>query len=145
MKTRGLPAICLGPTGNLQGTYNFLNLSSGLVIKRREFVELPAPDSIIQRVNSLAGKNSIASNLIFADRNQVPFDWPDDTDPTPYAQFSNIPVEMPGVGLERHQSATQSCPKDIEPAERDWSQLANDALANANLDVLDGLPPQGGH
>jgi len=148
MKTRGLPSICLGPTGNLQGTYNFLNLSSGLVIKRREFVELPAPDSIIQRVNSLAGKNSIASNLIFADRNQVPFDWLDDTDvsaasldPTPFEQFPNIPAEMPGVGLERHQSATQSRPKDIEPAERDWSQLADDSLANADLDVLDGLPP----
>ena len=45
------------------------------------------------------------------------------------------------MGLERHQSATQSCPKDIEPAERDWSQLADNALANADLDVLDGLPP----
>ena len=33
MKTQGTPVICLGPTGNLQGTYNFLNLVTGLVIK----------------------------------------------------------------------------------------------------------------
>ena len=56
MKSRGLPTICLGPTGNIQGTYHFLNLSSGLVIKRCYFDELPAPDSVINRVNSLAGK-----------------------------------------------------------------------------------------
>ena len=49
MKSRGLPAICLGPTGNIQGTYSFLNLSTGLVIKRRRFVKLPAPDSVIKR------------------------------------------------------------------------------------------------
>ncbi len=33
MKSRAIPTICLGPTGNFQGTYNFLNLLSGLVIK----------------------------------------------------------------------------------------------------------------
>jgi hypothetical protein len=48
---------------------------------------------------------------------------------------------MPGVGLDHHQSATQSRSNDIEPAERDWSQLADDALANADLDVFDGLLP----
>ena len=37
MKTRGCPAICLGPTGNFQGTYNFLSLITGMVFKRRTF------------------------------------------------------------------------------------------------------------
>ena len=46
-RARGIPAICLGPTGNIQGTYSFLNLATGLVIKRRRFQELPAPDSVI--------------------------------------------------------------------------------------------------
>ncbi len=48
MKTRGAPAICLSPTGNIQGTYNFLNLASGLGIKQRSFDKLPAPDSVIK-------------------------------------------------------------------------------------------------
>jgi hypothetical protein len=47
MKTRGMPSICLGPTGNRQGTYNFLSLTTGLVNKRRHFDEMPAPESII--------------------------------------------------------------------------------------------------
>jgi hypothetical protein len=34
MKPRGTPAICLGPTGNIQGTYIFLSLVSSLVIKQ---------------------------------------------------------------------------------------------------------------
>ena len=33
MHSRALLTICLGPTGNFQGSYNFLNLVSGLVIK----------------------------------------------------------------------------------------------------------------
>jgi hypothetical protein len=42
MKSRGIPSICLGPTGNLQGTYNFFSLVTGQIIKRRSFTELPA-------------------------------------------------------------------------------------------------------
>ena len=71
MKSHGLPAICLGPTGNIQGTYSFLNLSTGLVIKRRRFVELPAPDSVIQRVNTLASNSGVSSTLVFADRHKI--------------------------------------------------------------------------
>jgi hypothetical protein len=60
MKSRGIPAICLGPTGNSQGTYSFLNLAMGLVIKRRQFTELPAPDSVIKRVATLAQKTGVS-------------------------------------------------------------------------------------
>ncbi len=37
MQSCALPTICLGPTGNFQGSYHFLNLLTGLVIKRRAF------------------------------------------------------------------------------------------------------------
>ena len=70
MKLRGIPAICLGPTGNIQGTYSFLNLATGLVIKRRRFTELPAPDSVIKRVATLAQKNGVSPNLNFATRTE---------------------------------------------------------------------------
>ena len=90
MKTRGLPAICLGPTGNIQGTYNFLNLTTGSVIKRQHFDKHPAPDSVINRVTTLAGASGVSPQLVFADRHKQPYDWPNDTanprdglDPTP--------------------------------------------------------------
>jgi hypothetical protein len=41
--SRALPAICLGPTGNFQGSYHFLNLVTGSLIKRQTFDELLAP------------------------------------------------------------------------------------------------------
>jgi hypothetical protein len=53
MKTQGTPFICLGPTGNIQSTYNFLSVVSGFVIKHHEWDELPAPQSVIDRVSSL--------------------------------------------------------------------------------------------
>jgi len=107
MKTRGLPAICLGPTGNIQGTYSFLSLVSGLVIKHRQFDEMSAPDSVINRVTALAGAKGISSRLVFADQHKQPFNWLDNTvppspnglDPTPMAVYPDIPAEMPGVPL----------------------------------------------
>ena len=65
MHSRALLAICLGPTGNFQVSCHFLNLLSGLVIKRRAFVELPAPQSIIDHVTTLASKLGVSRELIF--------------------------------------------------------------------------------
>ena len=40
-------AICFGPTGNLQGSYKFLNLVTGKKITRRGFTPLPMPQEVI--------------------------------------------------------------------------------------------------
>ncbi len=107
MKTCGTLSFCLGPTGNIQGTYNFLSLVARLVIKRRQFDELPAPDSIIAHVAPLAGKTGVLRSLGFADQSCKPFDWPDNNDqansldPTPMAAFLEIPAELPGVLIDR--------------------------------------------
>jgi hypothetical protein len=54
MTTHGTPPICLGPTGHLQGTYNFLIFVTGQVIRHCSFNEFPAPDAIIARVSTFA-------------------------------------------------------------------------------------------
>ena len=51
-RTQG--AICLGPTGNLYGTYNLFFLSSGKKITRRQFKEVPTPRIVIKRVATMA-------------------------------------------------------------------------------------------
>ena len=148
-KSRGIPAICLGPTGNLQGTYSFLNLATGLVIKRRRFTELPVPDSVIKRVETLAEKSNVSSNLVFANRHKIPFDWPDTDlspplDPTPMAAFPSLPAEMPGVRLSRHTPASGDDDLNDDPSpsnDIDWPQLADDAAQNADLDFTEHLPP----
>ena len=103
MHSRSLPTICLGPTGNFQGSYNFLNLVSGLVIKRRAFHELPAPDSIIARVTALATTSGVSCDLVFADRRRVPFSWStthvDPPPVQPVAPYPDVSTEIPGVTL----------------------------------------------
>jgi hypothetical protein len=53
--------ICLGPTGNLQGSYKFMLLSTGKKIKRRKFTEVPIKDKPVsddQEQAVLAAENS---------------------------------------------------------------------------------------
>ena len=62
-------AICLGPTGNLQGSYKFLNLRTGKKITCRNFTPLPMPQAVIDRVNQLSKLDSQPELLTFFDRN----------------------------------------------------------------------------
>ena len=50
-RTQG--AIYLGPTGNLQGTYNFFSLRSGKPITCRQFTEVPTPRIVMKRVTAM--------------------------------------------------------------------------------------------
>ena len=50
-KERSVDGICLGPTGNSQGTYKFMNLATGQRLYRRKWTEILALDWVIQRVN----------------------------------------------------------------------------------------------
>jgi hypothetical protein len=47
MEPCGIPAICLGSIGNLQGTYHFLSLVMGQLIKRCHWDELLIPQADI--------------------------------------------------------------------------------------------------
>ncbi len=43
-------AISLGSTSSIQGMYRFMCLTTGKIIKRRQFKELPMSESIVQRL-----------------------------------------------------------------------------------------------
>jgi hypothetical protein len=49
-----LGAIALRPTGNAQGDYYFMSLSTGARISRHQWTILPIPDTAIARVEALA-------------------------------------------------------------------------------------------
>ena len=72
MVSRSTPAIVLGLTGNLQGTYKFFNLETGKKIKRRQFTPYPMPDTVIKKVEAF-GKSSLGA-FDFADRNGILFE-----------------------------------------------------------------------
>ena len=81
MQSRTEPAIWLGPTGNLQGYYWFLNLRTRIRIKRRTFTTLSVPTRIIERVHARTDADNQNTALDFFDRlgNPIPYDdTPDD-------------------------------------------------------------------
>ena len=68
MQARTLGAICLGPTGNSQGSYKFMNLRTGRRITRRKWTNLPMPQEVIDRVNELGKTDGLPELLTFYDR-----------------------------------------------------------------------------
>ena len=51
MGTRTVGAIATRPTGNVQGGYYFISLSTGRRITRREFTKLPMPAEVVDQVH----------------------------------------------------------------------------------------------
>jgi hypothetical protein len=53
MVSRTVGGISLGPTGNIQGTYIFMSLLTGKLVKARSFTPLPMPDDVVKKVDSM--------------------------------------------------------------------------------------------
>jgi hypothetical protein len=68
MSAHTVGAICLGPTGNIQGSYKFLNLRTGRRITCCRFTMLPMPQEVITRVNQLGKADGQPELLTFYDR-----------------------------------------------------------------------------
>jgi hypothetical protein len=144
MASRTTPAICCGPTGNLQGSYFFFSLVTGLLIKRRKWTELPVPDAVIERVAHFANKAGNPPGIVFSNRHRQPYDWPDNdiigSDDTPMAIYPDIRADIPGVQLARSPTSPPSN-RDAPNDDFDWAQMADEALANADIDDTEVLPP----
>ena len=66
--SRTVGATCLGPTGNIQGSYKFMNLRTGKRVTRRRWTKLPMPQEVIDRVNQLGKADHQPELLTFYDR-----------------------------------------------------------------------------
>jgi len=67
MVSRTTGAIALRPTGNAQGGYFFLSLTSGRRLNRNNWTKLPMPQDVIDRVHVLGRR--YPRGLTFGDRN----------------------------------------------------------------------------
>jgi len=67
LNTRTVGAICLGPTGNLQGSYKFLSLQSGKLITHHVWTPLPMSQEVIDRVNAIGMSQDQPKLLMFYD------------------------------------------------------------------------------
>eukprot|EP00804_Cyclotella_cryptica_P021082 CCRYP_019384-RA/>CCRYP_019384-RA protein AED:0.40 eAED:0.40 QI:0/-1/0/1/-1/0/1/0/331 len=135
-QARSRDVICLGPTGNMQGSYYFVDLSTKAVIKRRRFQELPVPDSIIKKVEAWGRRDKQTGIIRFANRNNDPYEWDDEQEPLvednapepEQAPFPDIPAETPGVEIEANVPAL------VTPLPPPKEQRLAAAVANAGID-----------
>ena len=65
MRARTIAALALRPTGNWQGGYYFLSLSTGKRITRRRWTELPMSDTAIAQVHNLARRSRCRQGINF--------------------------------------------------------------------------------
>ncbi len=93
-------AVCLGPTGILQGSYEFLSLAMGKKITQRKFTEMLITESIIEQVEKMAVKDGATTGLSFKNRKGIEHKFDNDeeyemlVDPAPYP---DIPAKARGM------------------------------------------------
>jgi Zinc knuckle len=78
MHARTTGAIAIRPTGNRQGGYYFMSLTTGRRLTRNRWTELPMPQDVIDRVNALGHRSNAPAALVFAWRDGTPVDALDD-------------------------------------------------------------------
>ena len=72
MASRTTGAIALRPTGNEQGGYYFMSLTTGRRLTRNRWTELPMPQDVIDRVHTLARRSRANRDLLFEWRDGTP-------------------------------------------------------------------------
>ena len=65
---RTIGALALCPTGNVEGGYFFLSLTTGKVINRMRWTRIPMPKDVIDRVERMACQEHAGMTLLFEDR-----------------------------------------------------------------------------
>ena len=141
MEPRTEWGICLGPTGNMQGSYKFLSLSTGKKVTRRKFTEMPMTDSVIKMIDSLGKKERCKNGLSFKNRKgeEYTFDNEDEYEmiaeekiPAP---FPDIAAEVPGILTEREEmmGVDEVIQSEREPSDEERAMLA---AANSGMDFL---------
>ena len=80
LNPRTIGALALRPTGNVQGGYFFLSLTTGKVINHMCWTRIPMPKEVIDRVERMARQEHVGTTLLFEDRDHNEIIDLDDTD-----------------------------------------------------------------
>ena len=69
MNPRMVGALALHPTGNVQGSYYFMSISTAWVLNWLHTTALPMLDEVVDRIHRLAQQQRVNPGLLFGDRN----------------------------------------------------------------------------
>jgi hypothetical protein len=132
-------AICMGPMGNLQGSYKFLLLTTGKKVTRRKFTEMPVTDAMIKQVEEMAVKDGAIKGINFKDRKGLEYEFENDkeyemlVEPDEPEPFPDIPADAPGMLTELEEEYGINNVVQDEPEMSD-EQRAVLAAHNSGLD-----------
>jgi len=108
MKARTTGGIALRPTGNVQGGYYFMSLSTGKRLNRYKWTPLPMPIEVIERVHAIAQKNPAGGAIEFGWRDGTEIaDQLDDEDDLHDEDY------MPGEETDDDESSDSE--EDMDP------------------------------
>jgi hypothetical protein len=140
---RSIDAIALGPTGNRQGTYNFLTLDTWEKVGRNHWTELPMPRQIIEIVNNKGkaeGQKPVPrhNNFNFEWRPSIPFvtEHEDKNDETINNENMNSNQESTNTGINNNNNQTTLIDDEINNNDTN----VNDDIDNDDDEDMDDLP-----
>ena len=128
---RTIGAIYLGPSGNLQGGYEFLSISTGRIVNRRAFTELPMPTEVVDFINRMAEDehhNSHSRDVTLQDLSYV---YLDDTDTT--RNHDNSPSDDNDIHDEPSPDLVDRC-HDVDTHDDSLPDLIDRFLADYDTD-----------
>lgn len=151
MASRTTGALALRPTGNAQGGYYFLSLTTGRVITRKSWTSLPMPQDVIDRVHVLARRQHAERGVAFADRDGIPllFDDDDDDDDSTYVEENDLyslhddsiagvseneddDYSIDGPAMEAHGEPEEAEDEPAEEAQDEHAEDLDDAIQPAD-------------
>ena len=106
MNPRTVGTIALRPVGNGQGSFYFLNITTGRVLNWLHATPIPMPDDVIDKIHRMARQQKSNPGLIFADHNLNPEEYDDDDDDDMYHDNSES---------EDDDDSSQDDDEDIDP------------------------------
>ena len=153
MSPRTMGAICLGPTGNNQGSHWFMSLTSGAKIIRNKWTELPTPTDVVHRVNQMGKKQGMPPSVAYDHRSEAELSDPledflndngegDNHDVT--HEDSEVFTPEPRTG-EEPQVIYDHYPHDIDDNQAPMLEPNNAQIDNEVIDLTgvgDDMPAQ---
>jgi hypothetical protein len=124
VRTRTTGAIALTPTGNAQGGYYFLSLTTGRRLSRQQWDKLPMPDGVIAAVEAMAE----ADHQPLLGHGAPIFEW---SPGIPIEDVNNEPVMV-----EEHEEDIEHFADDVD--KDNDSDHGNVALEEEEEIVLEG-------
>ena len=157
MMSRTVGALALRPTGNAQGGFCFLSLTTGRVLNRLQATALPMPDNVVDQAHRMARRQRANPGLLFgspshmgaANGNDIndPSDAEEDEDYMPEEQEED---ESENTHEEQENEARDDEQEDMGSIMSEHTGYENDDATNlvdvdegTELEVSSGRSPDG--